>query len=72
MTLLMTTTEAAQELRVSRDTIVRLIHAGQLPYVNVATGTRRARIRLLASDVEAWARQHRQTAHGTSSEVDPR
>ena len=59
MTRLLTTTEAGLVLGVSRDTVVRLIRSGALPYVDVsATGDQRQRIRISEQALDAWIAAH--------------
>lgn len=57
---LLSTSEAAAVLHVSRDTVVRLVHAGSLRYVDLSTGNR-PRIRIRRDDLAAWIEQHTKT-----------
>ncbi len=62
MTRLLTTSEAAQMLSVSRDTILRHVHSGPLPYVDVsAKGEKRKRIRIDTADLDTWIAAHKIT-----------
>ena len=53
--LLVTTSEAAEALAVSRDTILRLVRAGRLAAVDVSTGQQRPRLRIRYADLQAFA-----------------
>ena len=56
-TELLTIPEAAHEMRVSRTTVYRLINAGRLPIVHVATVTGGARSRVPRHAITALAEQ---------------
>lgn len=65
---LLSTSEAAAVLGVSRDTVVRLVHAGSLPVVDVsATGNKRRRIRVDEADLADWIARHKTIAAATAT-----
>lgn len=53
-TQLLTVQEAADQLAVHRQSVYRLIWAGELTVTNVGQGRRRPRLRIIAESVEAY------------------
>lgn len=51
--------ELSKMLNVSLCTILRMIHAGRLPAVEVSTSSKRRLFRVYREDMEAWLRKHR-------------
>ena len=69
MTRLLSTSEAGHVLGVSRDTVVRLIRSGALPWVDVsATGEQRQRIRIPEQALDEWIADHTVTTPGGTAE----
>ena len=58
----LTVIEVAQSMRVSTKTVYRLIAAGDLPRINLGKGTRKPRIRIRQSAVEAYMASRERTA----------
>ena len=54
---LLTVTEAAHWLHFSRNTVYRLIYAGEIPTITLGLHVRRIRV----SDLEAWAERNAQS-----------
>jgi len=57
-TQLLTPAEAGERLRVHRQTVYRMIWAGELPWTNVGRGRTRPRIRIPEPAVEAYIASH--------------
>lgn len=61
---LMTTDEVAQRLNVNRKTVYRLLYAGEIPYVKLASRGRGA-LRVDELELERWIREHRSERGGS-------
>jgi excisionase family DNA binding protein len=59
---LLTLSEAAAELRVSRETVRKLTASGRLPFVPVGTGSARLCRRVRRETLERFKRQERRDA----------
>jgi excisionase family DNA binding protein len=67
-TRLLSTADAADVLGVSRDTILRHVKAGSLPFVDVAASGERERIRIDEADLDTWIAEHKRTARRSLTE----
>jgi excisionase family DNA binding protein len=46
--------EAAEILKVSRSTLIRMKRAGEIAFVTVGTGTKRPRVRFTPQNLDEW------------------